>query len=50
MPVSTTASPVTQVADVAINSASINRMGVPSTEAGASDNRKVPKIMMVPNP
>ncbi|MNP71828.1 hypothetical protein D3C76_1682700 [compost metagenome] len=50
MPVSTTASPVTQVADVAMKKASINFIGRPSADAGPRDNRNVPRIMMMPKP
>ncbi|MOA13829.1 hypothetical protein D3C78_1338940 [compost metagenome] len=50
MPVSTTASPVTQVADVAVKKASIIGMGFPEAEAGPRDNKNVPKIIIMPKP
>ena len=44
--VSERTSPVTQVADVAVNSDSTNPAGVPSREAAGSDRRTVPVIMI----
>lgn len=45
VPVSTTARPVTQVADVAVKNASTRRMDLPVRDAAGNDSKRVPTKM-----
>jgi hypothetical protein len=50
VPVSTTTSPVTHVAEVAVKSASINGSGSPLADAIGSDNNTAPSKMINAKP